>query len=1089
MGLLLAAALVASCGGKSGAKPDGGTCGKAAPVVNGAACGCDADCGSGFCTDGVCCNDRCGETCKACNIQGAPGICSFVPAGDKPRTDAVCPLSDVSSCGLDGTCNGAGACRKYVAGSVCTAGVCDGATVKGIDLCDGQGRCKPGPATSCVPFNCDAKTNACATSCRGDSDCAGGVKCVSGSCGPKPGGASCSKDGDCASGYCADRICCNVACKAACVSCNQPGREGTCWPVAANQVDPHTICRNDGQASCGQTSRCDGLGSCARYAPETICVSPTCAGDRLMTAGTCNGLGTCRAPGVQICAPFKCNGGAAACVSHCTSDNDCTAGNVCNNGSCGPKPLGQSCQQASECESGYCIDGLCCDSVCAGGCRSCALPSAMGHCTSTAAGSTDLRGVCVDHGPSTCGTDGRCDGGGGCRRYPAATPCAPERCENGVFTPESLCTATGACVAPDAMACAPFACNGTRCYGSCTTDANCGPGNVCNGNSCGKKMPGALCSDKVECASNICAQGVCCATACTDACKSCAIAGSKGTCTNVSTNMPDPAELCAVQAPSTCGTNGLCAAGACQKHTPGTSCRSASCEAGTTTLTPTATCDGAGACVMPAATSCFPFRCDVVAACKSTCASNADCAAPSVCNGVSCGLKHPGSSCGGNDECDSQICTEGVCCATACAGTCMSCAVVGSLGTCTAVPAGKGDPGGRCPDQGAASCGSNGLCDGGGACQRYAAGVECVAATCPTSGTTATLPRTCDGTGVCKPPTTQSCAPYGCNGATCFAACGSDGDCASPNVCNAGACGKKRLGQQCGGGAECDSGNCVDGVCCGAASCGTCLSCAVAGKAGSCQPILAGEMDTMGRCTAAPPCGLTGRCDGAGACQNAPTSTSCGTATCSGATFTPTGNCDGAGSCKQTPTSCGHYACGASACLTTCANDGDCISGDSCQSGSCTNLKPLGTACVGGAECLSGFCTEGYCCGAASCGSCRSCALAGSRGTCTAVAKETLDPTCPMTDVMTCGTNGLCDGSGGCANYPAGTSCKPSLCAGRQRGAHRLDLLRNGFLYFHAVLVRQVHVRSGPHRLPSDVHGTGPLCERVQLHGRDLSIA
>src|SRR4029079_19588805 len=104
---------------------------------------------------------------------------------------------------------------------------------------------------------------------------------------------------------------------------------------------------------------------------------------------------------------------------------------------------------------------------------------------------------------------------------------------------------------------------------------------------------------------------------------------------------------------------------------------------------------------------------------KSTCASNADCAAPSVCNGVSCGLKHPGSSCGGNDECDSQICTEGVCCATACTGTCMSCAVVGSLGTCTAVPGGKGDPGGRCPDQGAASCGSNGLCDGAGACQRY----------------------------------------------------------------------------------------------------------------------------------------------------------------------------------------------------------------------------------------------------------------------------------------------------------------------------------------------------------------------------------
>ena len=101
---------------------------------------------------------------------------------------------------------------------------------------------------------------------------------------------------------------------------------------------------------------------------------------------------------------------------------------------------------------------------------------------------------------------------------------------------------------------------------------------------------------------------------------------------------------------------------------------------------------------------------------------------------------------------------------------------------------------------------------------------------------TATLARTCDGAGTCRPPSTQSCGAYACNGTTCNAACGADGDCAPGNVCNAGSCGLKRLGQLCAGGAECDSGNCVDGVCCASASCGNCQSCNVAGHGGHVQP-------------------------------------------------------------------------------------------------------------------------------------------------------------------------------------------------------------------------------------------------------------
>ena len=151
--------------------------------TNGTPCGCDADCGSGFCVDNVCCNSASTETCKSCNTIAAPGTCSFIAAGDPPRTASTCPKSDLTTCGLDGTCDGNGSCRSYVAGTVCQPGTCDGASIGGIRVCDGIGSCTPGPATICAPFNCDSKTNSCVVNCASDSDCAANVKCVNGSCG------------------------------------------------------------------------------------------------------------------------------------------------------------------------------------------------------------------------------------------------------------------------------------------------------------------------------------------------------------------------------------------------------------------------------------------------------------------------------------------------------------------------------------------------------------------------------------------------------------------------------------------------------------------------------------------------------------------------------------------------------------------------------------------------------------------------------------------------------------------------------------------------------------------------------------------
>ena len=1028
--LLLA---VAGCGGhKGGSSGDGGldvACvgGDAgARRPNGQPCGCGGDCQSGFCVDGLCCNTACTDTCKTCNDQSAPGMCTLVPNG-APEPSGACAMSAVSTCGLDGACDGMGHCRKYPAGTICKPGTCEGAAVSDVNVCDGEGRCRSGPATICAPFNCDPATNRCATSCTANTDCASGILCVNGSCGPKPGGAVCSKDSECKSGFCADGVCCNVACTGPCLSCNQPTRVGTCWPADVGAPDPHGICANQAPATCGTTGACDGIGGCARYPAQIVCTAPSCSGDRLNTAGTCDGLGTCLSPGMQNCSPYRCVNGA--CLSKCTGDADCVSGHACQTMSCGKKTNGQPCMFPSECVSNHCVDGVCCDQACSGGCRSCALLATLGTCTPVPNGADDPRNTCPTQAASTCGNDGKCDGAGGCRKYRPGTVCAAEHCESNVYTPESTCNATGACVAPDALSCVPYACNGGKCFGSCTVDGNCSAGNVCVGNSCGKKPNGAFCSDRTECASGNCAQGVCCATACASACKSCALSGTMGACTNVPTNSPDPAQTC-VDRSGTCDTNGKCEAGACQVYGQGTPCAAASCPANGITLTPASTCDGAGACVTPAASSCFPFRCGV-AACKSTCVADADCAPPNICENGSCGLRPDGASCADPTDCQSGFCAQGVCCGTACGASCTSCALVGTLGTCKPIPAGGVDPKGQCTTEGAASCGKTGFCDGAGGCQLYAAGTQCAGPSCPVGMTTATLARTCDGNGVCRAATTQSCGAYACNGTTCNAACGGDPDCAPGNVCDSGSCGLKRLGQLCALATECDSGHCVDGVCCSSDSCGNCASCDVPGVAGICHPVPSGDMEPHGGCMANPPCGFNGTCDGNGACRNAAATTSCGAATCSGSTFTAVGNCNGAGACVQIPVSCAPFACGAAACRTTCSGNGDCAGGFTCMSNTCTDLKANGAACTAETECFSGNCTEGFCCAAASCGSCKSCAVAGQQGTCQPVPGGGPDPAgvCTNMAASTCGTTGSCDGTGQCATYPTGTTCMPSTCA------------------------------------------------------------
>ena len=98
---------------------------------NGDACTTNADCASGFCTDGVCCDTACGggdpSDCQACSVAAGAavdGTCA-------PRAAGIVCREAAGACDVAETCTGSSAaCPADVltaAGTVChaAAGACD----------------------------------------------------------------------------------------------------------------------------------------------------------------------------------------------------------------------------------------------------------------------------------------------------------------------------------------------------------------------------------------------------------------------------------------------------------------------------------------------------------------------------------------------------------------------------------------------------------------------------------------------------------------------------------------------------------------------------------------------------------------------------------------------------------------------------------------------------------------------------------------------------------------------------------------------------------------------------------------------------
>jgi hypothetical protein len=290
------------------------------PLANGDACSSGKACDSGNCIDGVCCDAPCIGLCLTCG----GGHCRPAPSGTNPRGDC---MPDGTRCGLDGTCDGSGACRKKPAASICQTQSCVGGTLTRAATCDGNGACVPPSTRSCAPYTCLPDGSDCASSCGADlGACAPPASCSGGSCGLSPDGASCTSASGCLSGHCADGVCCNSDCTVACVACNLAGKEGTCSNVPSGASDLHGTCSDQGAATCGQTGKCNGAGGCALYAAGTVCAPPVCSGDHKTWFDTakCTGLGSgCPAGTSYGCSPYVCVDALDTRPAYCTDNCGC----------------------------------------------------------------------------------------------------------------------------------------------------------------------------------------------------------------------------------------------------------------------------------------------------------------------------------------------------------------------------------------------------------------------------------------------------------------------------------------------------------------------------------------------------------------------------------------------------------------------------------------------------------------------------------------------------------------------------------------------------------------------------------------------
>ena len=166
-----------------------------------------AQCATGNCVDGLCCDTACLGQCEACD-GSTPGRCAAI-AGK--------PHGGRTACGGTGNCqaqcDGAtrASCGAYPSSATpCASPTCTGGVSTPGSTCNGLGACSPVSSSSCMAYACGATS--CKTSCAGTADCAAGYFCSGTTCSSTgANGTACGSPLQCTSGNCVDGVCCSVA--------------------------------------------------------------------------------------------------------------------------------------------------------------------------------------------------------------------------------------------------------------------------------------------------------------------------------------------------------------------------------------------------------------------------------------------------------------------------------------------------------------------------------------------------------------------------------------------------------------------------------------------------------------------------------------------------------------------------------------------------------------------------------------------------------------------------------------------------------------------------------------------------------------
>lgn len=431
---------------------------------------------------------------------------------------------------------------------------------------------------------------------------------------------------------------------------------------------------------------------------------------------TCNGLGQCvgsnrNCNDALSCTVDTCNEATDACdhdiAVGCLIDGTCFGnGEVDANNPC------LACNRASSTTafSDKAVGARCGDPSCSGGMFTAMPTCAAGAVCVIPAPVSCAGAVCADpiSCTGTCTNDSQCLNDHHC----LAGSCVPDVDNGDSCTRNDMCT-SGYCI--DGVCCdgacggACKACNLAGSEGVCTpfqdgTDpfSECPEGQFCGSGMCvGQDLPdGDTCTSDAFCASGHCVDGVCCTAACDRSCEACNLPGSVGTCTPHATGS-DPESDCPGE--QVCAAPGICVI---DDQPDGTDCElNAGCTSGHCVdgVCCAAACDrSCEACnVVGSVGVCTPHA--VGSDPEGDCGDAQFCAAPGVCVNED---RPNGNTCDRDAVCKSGHCADGVCCNSACNGTCESCND-DTPGVCAPFAAGE-DPENEC--DGEAVCGGNGQC-------------------------------------------------------------------------------------------------------------------------------------------------------------------------------------------------------------------------------------------------------------------------------------------------------------------------------------------------------------------------------------------